>query len=144
MVSSNSSSSRRGHCWRVVCTWLAACCPPNPYWAASSTKYWNLHLQFPFQALCYGSGKCSCTRISIMPDSMVLHRFIRLISTWALSSFFTEVRVIGGENVPKDGPIIVYVDILLQHLGRPCRQSHVLQNHESSIISGYLQDSDAP
>lgn len=38
---------------------------------------------------------------------MVLHRLIRLISSWALSSFFTEVRVIGGENVPKDGPIIV-------------------------------------
>ncbi|KAG6917822.1 hypothetical protein DXG01_000882 [Tephrocybe rancida] len=32
---------------------------------------------------------------------------IRQISDWALSSFFTEIRVIGGENVPKDGPIIV-------------------------------------
>jgi hypothetical protein len=44
-------------------------------------------------------------------DSKVLHRIIRQLATWALSSFFTEIRVIGGENVPTDGPIIVYVDI---------------------------------
>ncbi|KAF8070166.1 glycerol-3-phosphate-acyltransferase [Lyophyllum atratum] len=40
-------------------------------------------------------------------DPKVLHRLIRQISGWALSSFFSEIRVIGGENVPKDGPIIV-------------------------------------
>ncbi|KAF5385969.1 hypothetical protein D9615_002530 [Tricholomella constricta] len=40
-------------------------------------------------------------------DPKVLHRLIRQISDWALSSFFTEIRVIGGDNVPKDGPIIV-------------------------------------
>ncbi|GLB37088.1 putative phosphate acyltransferases [Lyophyllum shimeji] len=40
-------------------------------------------------------------------DPKVLHRVIRQISAWALSSFFSEIRVIGGENVPKDGPIIV-------------------------------------
>ncbi|RDB16781.1 Glycerol-3-phosphate O-acyltransferase 2 [Hypsizygus marmoreus] len=40
-------------------------------------------------------------------DPKVLHRLLRQISDWALSSFFTEIRVIGGENVPKDGPIIV-------------------------------------
>ncbi|KAG6880345.1 hypothetical protein C0992_011096 [Termitomyces sp. T32_za158] len=40
-------------------------------------------------------------------DRKVLHKVIRQISDWALSSFFTEIRVIGGENVPKDGPIIV-------------------------------------
>lgn len=44
-----------------------------------------------------------------MSDPMALHRLIRLISNWALSSFFEEVRVIGGEHVPKDGPIIVCV-----------------------------------
>ncbi|KAJ6625367.1 glycerol-3-phosphate-acyltransferase [Mycena sp. CBHHK59/15] len=37
----------------------------------------------------------------------VLHRAIRYTSGLAAASFFTEVRVIGGENVPKDGPIIV-------------------------------------
>lgn len=42
-------------------------------------------------------------------DRKVLHRVLRQLSDWALSSFFTEIRVIGGENVPKDGPIIVYV-----------------------------------
>ncbi|KAJ2931481.1 hypothetical protein H1R20_g5595, partial [Candolleomyces eurysporus] len=40
-------------------------------------------------------------------DVMVLHRIIRFIAKLAAHSFFTEVRVIGGENVPKDGPIIV-------------------------------------
>ena len=42
-------------------------------------------------------------------DPKVLHRVIRFISGLAVSSFFTEVRVIGGENVPMDGPIIVCV-----------------------------------
>ena len=45
-------------------------------------------------------------------DTKVLYIIIRKLSDWALSSFFTEVRVIGGENVPKDGPIIVYVQAL--------------------------------
>ncbi|KAG6810973.1 hypothetical protein H0H92_009556 [Tricholoma furcatifolium] len=40
-------------------------------------------------------------------NPQVLHRVIRQISDWALSSFFTEIRVIGEENVPRDGPIIV-------------------------------------
>ncbi|KAH9485367.1 Glycerol-3-phosphate O-acyltransferase 2 [Psilocybe cubensis] len=40
-------------------------------------------------------------------DTKALHRLIRFISSLAVDSFFHEVRVIGGENVPKDGPIIV-------------------------------------
>jgi len=40
-------------------------------------------------------------------DSKALHRLIRFISDLAVNSFFTEVRVIGGEYVPKEGPIIV-------------------------------------
>ncbi|PPQ68204.1 hypothetical protein CVT25_015036 [Psilocybe cyanescens] len=40
-------------------------------------------------------------------DSKALHRLIRFISSLAVDSFFHEVRVIGGENVPKEGPIIV-------------------------------------
>ncbi|KAJ7162194.1 hypothetical protein C8R46DRAFT_1000160 [Mycena filopes] len=40
-------------------------------------------------------------------DLKVLHRALRWMSSQAAASFFTEVRVIGGENVPKDGPIIV-------------------------------------
>ncbi|KAL1743401.1 hypothetical protein HDZ31DRAFT_83442 [Schizophyllum fasciatum] len=39
-------------------------------------------------------------------NSKVLHRFLRGIANLALHSFFTEVRVIGSENVPRDGPII--------------------------------------
>lgn len=46
-------------------------------------------------------------------DTKVLHRLIRSISSLAVDTFFNEVRVIGGENVPKDGPIIVYVISLL-------------------------------
>jgi len=42
-------------------------------------------------------------------DIKFLYKFIRNIAYLATESFFTEVRVIGGENVPKDGPIIVYV-----------------------------------
>ncbi|KAJ6594540.1 hypothetical protein B0H19DRAFT_1095921 [Mycena capillaripes] len=40
-------------------------------------------------------------------DLKILHRGIRYMSGAAAASFFTEVRVIGGENVPQDGPIIV-------------------------------------
>ncbi|KAH8077503.1 glycerol-3-phosphate-acyltransferase [Cristinia sonorae] len=42
-----------------------------------------------------------------MADAKVIHRIIRQLATWAVVSFFTEIRVIGGENVPKDGPLIV-------------------------------------
>ncbi|KAI3604698.1 glycerol-3-phosphate o-acyltransferase [Moniliophthora roreri] len=40
-------------------------------------------------------------------DFFLLHRIIRFISGNAASSFFTEVRVIGGEHVPATGPLIV-------------------------------------
>lgn len=47
-----------------------------------------------------------------MPDTTdfkALHRLIRFISDLAVGSFFHELRVIGGENVPRTGPIIVCV-----------------------------------
>jgi hypothetical protein len=44
-----------------------------------------------------------------MDTDYILHRILRRIASWAVYSFFTEVRVIGGENVPLNGPIIVYV-----------------------------------
>lgn len=46
----------------------------------------------------------------------VLHRVIRRLASWAVWSFFTEVHVIGGENVPKHGPIIVSVFMDLYEL----------------------------
>ncbi|KAF8549758.1 hypothetical protein OG21DRAFT_1514834 [Imleria badia] len=44
-----------------------------------------------------------------MPQSnpQTLHKVIRQLAGWAVWSFFTEVRVVGGENVPVEGPIIV-------------------------------------
>lgn len=42
-----------------------------------------------------------------MTDYKPLHRIIRGTAGLAVDSFFTELRVIGGENVPKKGPIIV-------------------------------------
>ncbi|KAI0821676.1 glycerol-3-phosphate-acyltransferase [Trametes gibbosa] len=41
-----------------------------------------------------------------MSDAYIVHRVIRRIASWAVVSFFTEIHVIGGENVPHDGPII--------------------------------------
>ncbi|KIP01621.1 hypothetical protein PHLGIDRAFT_38237 [Phlebiopsis gigantea 11061_1 CR5-6] len=41
-----------------------------------------------------------------MSDSKVIHRVIRRIAGLAVVSFFSEVRVIGGERVPREGPII--------------------------------------
>ena len=42
-----------------------------------------------------------------LSDTKPLHRLIRFISGLAVDSFFTEVRIVGGEYVPKEGPIIV-------------------------------------
>jgi hypothetical protein len=57
-----------------------------------------------------------------MDTDYILHRILRRIASWAVYSFFTEVRVIGGEKVPVNGPIIVYVSLsillaqdLMQH-----------------------------
>jgi hypothetical protein len=49
-----------------------------------------------------------------MDTDYILHRIIVRIASWAVHSFFTEVRVIGGENVPANGPIIVYVSLNLR------------------------------
>ena len=46
-------------------------------------------------------------KCSVMDTDYILHRILRRIASWATYSFFTEVRVIGGENVPMNGPIIV-------------------------------------
>ena len=53
-----------------------------------------------------------------MDTDYILHRILRRIASWAVYSFFTEVRVIGGENVPTNGPIIVYVFLSI-NLTRP-------------------------
>ncbi|KAF8507482.1 glycerol-3-phosphate-acyltransferase [Hysterangium stoloniferum] len=38
---------------------------------------------------------------------MLLHRVLRRIATWSVLSFFREIHVVGEENVPEDGPVIV-------------------------------------
>ena len=48
-----------------------------------------------------------------MAEAKVLHRGIRRLAGWAVWSFFSEIQVIGGDNVPEDGPLIVCVNILL-------------------------------
>ena len=42
-----------------------------------------------------------------MPDAYLLHRALRRVASWAVVAFFTEIHIIGSENVPRDGPIIV-------------------------------------
>ncbi|KAJ2987602.1 hypothetical protein NUW54_g9381 [Trametes sanguinea] len=72
-----------------------------------------------------------------MPDAYILHRVLRGIAGWAVISFFTEIHVIDGENVPRDGPIIVRVGPLRRggtctfvrltsSLGEPRRLGHWL------------------
>ncbi len=62
------------------------------------------------------------TAYSVMDTDYILHRIIRRIASWGVYSFFTEVRVIGGEKVPLNGPIIVYVS----YSPRILYNSHVL------------------
>ncbi|KAF5337640.1 hypothetical protein D9758_013034 [Tetrapyrgos nigripes] len=40
-------------------------------------------------------------------DIFVLHRVIRFLSGLASSTFFTDVRVVGGQDIPNTGPMIV-------------------------------------
>ncbi len=47
-----------------------------------------------------------------MAEAKVLHRGIRRLAGWAVWSFFSEIQVIGGDNVPEDGPLIVCVHLL--------------------------------
>ncbi|THH02962.1 hypothetical protein EW145_g6650, partial [Phellinidium pouzarii] len=42
-----------------------------------------------------------------MSENKVIHRVIRRLAGWAMWSFFSEVHIIGEENVPVDGPMIV-------------------------------------
>ena len=37
-----------------------------------------------------------------------MHFFIRKVASAGLASFFQEIHVIGEENVPSDGPVILY------------------------------------
>jgi glycerol-3-phosphate O-acyltransferase/dihydroxyacetone phosphate acyltransferase len=41
------------------------------------------------------------------PELKLLHRVIRQLAAWGTVSFFHRVHIIGGENVPQDGPLIV-------------------------------------
>ncbi len=47
-----------------------------------------------------------------MSDFYAMHRVIRRVAGWAVWSFFADVHIIGEENVPKDGPLIVCVSQL--------------------------------
>ena len=58
---------------------------------------------------CHTQGHHSTFLSLPMDTDYILHKSIRRFASWAVYSFFTEVRVIGGENVPANGPIIVYV-----------------------------------
>ncbi|CCM06106.1 uncharacterized protein FIBRA_08355 [Fibroporia radiculosa] len=42
-----------------------------------------------------------------MPDAYILHRLLRRVAAWALVAFFTEIHIIGSENVPRKGPVVV-------------------------------------
>ena len=37
-----------------------------------------------------------------------IHLLIRKIASAGLASFFREIHVIGEENVPSDGPVVLY------------------------------------
>ncbi|THH20628.1 hypothetical protein EW146_g759 [Bondarzewia mesenterica] len=45
-------------------------------------------------------------------EPMLVYRALRKISDWTLTTFYSEVYVVGRENVPTDGPVIVYAGTL--------------------------------
>jgi hypothetical protein len=42
-------------------------------------------------------------------DFMIVYVILRKIADWSLSHFYTAVHIDGRENVPKDGPLLMYV-----------------------------------
>ncbi|KZT29092.1 glycerol-3-phosphate-acyltransferase [Neolentinus lepideus HHB14362 ss-1] len=42
-----------------------------------------------------------------MRNFWILHRVLVRIAGWAVVSFFSQIRVVGGENVPEHGPLII-------------------------------------
>ncbi|KAG2125658.1 hypothetical protein DEU56DRAFT_824288 [Suillus clintonianus] len=40
-------------------------------------------------------------------ELMIVYRFLRKVSDWTMSGFYSEVCITGGENVPRDGPVII-------------------------------------
>ena len=50
----------------------------------------------------------------MMPmEFKVVYRALRQISLWTVGGFYEEVYVDGIENIPKDGPLIMYVSLSL-------------------------------
>ncbi len=41
----------------------------------------------------------------------LVYRILRQLSDWTIDGFYSEVYVEGAENVPKDGPLIMYVNL---------------------------------
>ena len=60
----------------------------------------------------------------------LVYRVLRRISKWTLA-FYSEVYITGQENVPSDGPVLLYVLTLMLCAGIPasdtrvCEASHV-------------------
>ena len=78
----------------------------------AQTKYPDHVNAQPSESVIIDIRRCALSLLRYLPppqmtDVKTLHRLIRFIGRLAVGSFFTEVRVIGGENVPKDGPILV-------------------------------------
>ena len=48
-----------------------------------------------------------------MDNNKALHRALRRLAGWGVWSFFSNVHVVGAENVPRDGPMIVCVFFFL-------------------------------
>ena len=48
-----------------------------------------------------------------MDNNKALHRALRRLAGWGVWSFFSNVHVVGAENVPRDGPMIVCVFFLI-------------------------------
>lgn len=42
-------------------------------------------------------------------EPKLVYRSLRKISEWTLTGFYSEIYVTGQENIPEDGPLIVYV-----------------------------------
>ena len=79
-----------------------------PSWWFRSPRHWS-------QAGSHGWRDLKLNRIhlsftgSVMSEPVIVYKALRQISEWTLSTFYSEVTVRGQENIPQNGPLIMYV-----------------------------------
>lgn len=62
----------------------------------------------------------------------LVYRFLRKMSDWEIAGYYSDVHVQGYENVPKDGPVIMWVKYTLNSI--ETTELHSAATHHNELI----------